>query len=216
MHNTSRPELSPEDAFVIHVSTLARVAASRYLILHDPDEADDIAQDVTAECLASIRSGRSGIITAGIKCLVRTMVLRRAMNVIRGDDRRDARAAACVPDEGEQDSWMSPEAMVEHAEAEALLAHAVAALPPTCRRVFQMVREDDASYAEVARTLGITRHTVKEHLMTAQRRLVAALTDAGMISPAEPHAPSSRVISNAEDVTGPQDQPAEGRHSSAA
>lgn len=111
---------------------------------------------------------------------------------------------------------MSPAAMVEHAELEAFIAQAVASLPPVCRRVFQMVREDDASYADVARTLGITRHTVNEHLTTAQRRLRAALVDAGMMVPPGQRACPPRVTEAASGVAAQRADATVDRQDSAA
>ena len=211
MHTTPRSPLSPDDAFVLQVSTLARKAARRLLVLHNRADADDIAQDVTLECLAAIQSGRMATIQTDIAALVWTMVLRRTLNVARAADRRDARAVACVRDEDEVHTWMSPEAAVEYAELEAFVAQTVAALPPMSRRVFQMVRDDNMSYANVARSLGITRHTVNEHLTTAQRRLRAALVDAGLIPSrmsrtcrTDVKAESSEVAPQPPDPTAPR------------
>ena len=216
MPTTARPPLSPDDAFVIQVSALARAAARRLLMLHNLADADDIAEDVTLECLANIQTGRMEIITTDITGFVHTMVIRRALNVARAADRRDARAVACVRDDGEVHTWMSPEAKVEYAELEACIAVAVASLPPMCRRVFEMVREDNMSYANVARTLGITRHTVNEHLTTAQRRLRAALVDAGMIAPPVPRACRTDVTAESSEVaTQSPDSTAARQHSAA-
>ena len=216
MPTTARPPLSPDDAFVIQVSTLARHAARRLLILHNLADADDIAQDVTLDCLAGIRSGKREIITTDLAGFVWTMVIRRALNVARAADRRDARALVCVRDEDDVHPWMYPEAQVEHAELEACIEVAVASLPPMCRRVFQMVREDDASYAAIALTLGITRHTVNEHLTTARRRLRATLVDDGMIAPPLPRACPPRVPQAANDVTAQRVDAAANRQDSAA
>ena len=215
MPTTSRP-ISPNDAFVIQVSTLARQAARRFLILHDLADADDIAQDVTLECLASIEGRKMESIPTDITSLVWTMVIRRTLNVARAADRRDARALACVRNEDDMHAWMFPEAQVEHDELVALVKLTVASLPPMCRRLFPMLREDDASYADVALTLGITRHTVNEHLSTAQRRLRAALVDHGMIAPPVPPARPPRVTETPNDVTAQRVDVAAHRQDSAA
>ena len=216
MPTTARLPLSPEDAFVIQVSTLARQAARRLLILHNLADADDIAQDVTLECLSRIRNGNMEIITTDIAAFVWTMVIRRALNVARAADRRDARAAVCTRDEGDVYGCTSPETQVEYSELVALIELTVASLPPVCRRVFQMVREDDASYAAIALTLGISRHTVKEHLTAAQRRLRAVLVDALVIAPPVPRACPHRVTTEANEVPAQRPDPAANRQDSAA
>ena len=200
MHTTPRPTTAPNDAFVIKVATLARQTAHVLLLLHNPADADGIAQDVTLDCLACLQSGRMEIITTDLSAFVWTMVIRRTLNVARAADRRDTRAVACVREDDEMPIWMSPGAMVECAELEAFVALAVASLPPMCRRVYQMVRDDNASYAAVALTLGISRHTVSEHLKTAQRRLRAALVEAGMIAPPAPRVSPHHVTEAASDV----------------
>ena len=215
MPTTSRPT-SLNDAFVIQVSTLARQAAHRQLVLQKLADADDIAQDVMLDCLASLQGGKMELSTTDIASFVWTRVIRRTLNVTRAADRRDARALACVRHDDDMHAWMSREAQVEHAELEARIEVAVASLPPMCRRVFQMLREDDASYADVALTLGITRHTVNEHLSTAQRRLRAALVDAGVIAPPVPPARPPRVAETPNDVTAQRVDAAADRQESAA
>ena len=216
MPTTARPPLSPDDAFVIQVSTLARQAARRLLILHNLADADDIAQDVTLDCLDGIRSGSMEIITTDIAAFVWTMVIRRARNVARAADRRDARAVVCTRDEGDVHACTSPETQVEYAELVALIELTVASLPPVCRRVFQMVREDDATYAATALTLGISRDTVKEHLTAAQRRLRAALVDAGVLAPPVLRAGPPRVTCEGNDVPAQRPDPAADRQDAAA
>ena len=184
--------------------------------MHDLHEGDDIAQDVTLDCLASIQGGKTEISTMDITSFVWTMVIRRTLNVARAADRRDARALACVRNEDDMHSWMSPEAQVEHDELVALVKLTVASLPPMCRRLFPMVREDDASYADVALTLGITRRTVNELLVTARRRLRAALVDAVMIAQSVPLARPPRVTETPNDVTAQRVDVAAHRQDSAA
>ena len=110
----------------------------------------------------------------------------------------------------------SPEAQVEHAELEALVVLAVASLALMCRWVFLMVPEDDASYAATALAFGISRDTVKEQLMAAQRHLPAARVDAGVIAPPVPLACPPRVTETPNDVTAQPVDAAANRQDSAA
>ena len=200
MPTTARPTTAQTDALVIQVSTVGRQAARRPLILHNLADADDIAQDVTLDCLAGFRSGKQEIITTDVARFVWTLPIRRALNVARAADRRDTRATASIQDEGEVRAWMSHGAMVEYAELEALAALAVAALPLMCRRVFLVVGDDDTSYAAIALTLSITRDTPSEHLETGQPRLRAALVDAVMIASHMPRTCPPRVTCDANEA----------------
>ncbi|MEC5142907.1 RNA polymerase sigma-70 factor [Chitinophaga sp. 212800010-3] len=54
---------------------------------------------------------------------------------------------------------------------ESLLHEAIAQLPPQRQRVFRLCREESKSYEEVATELGISRNTVKEHMVLAMRSI---------------------------------------------
>jgi len=57
------------------------------------------------------------------------------------------------------------------------IAEAIAALPPKCREVFLLSRNQEMSYAEIADTLRISQNTVKTQLKTAISRLKNSLAD---------------------------------------
>ena len=140
----------------------------------------------------------------------------RALKLARAADHRDARALVCIRDDGDLHGWMSPGTQVEHDELTARVDLAVARLPLMCRQVFQMVREDDASYAATSLTLGITRHTVKEHLTAAHRRLRAALVNARVFAPRVPRAGPPRVMDKVNDLPAQLLDPATDRQDSSA
>lgn len=48
-------------------------------------------------------------------------------------------------------------------------------LPPQCKVVFQLIKEDGLQYKEVASILDISVHTVRNHLATAVKRFYNAL-----------------------------------------
>lgn len=54
---------------------------------------------------------------------------------------------------------------------ESLLHQAIAQLPPQRQKVFRLCREESKSYEEVAVELGISRNTVKEHMVLAMKSI---------------------------------------------
>lgn len=56
-------------------------------------------------------------------------------------------------------------------EYEALLHEAIRQLPPQRQKVFRLCREESKSYEEVAQELGISRNTVKEHMVLAMKSI---------------------------------------------
>lgn len=65
---------------------------------------------------------------------------------------------------------------------EALLTAAIAQLSPQRQKVFHLCREQGKTYEEAAQELGISRNTVKEHMVLAVRAIKDYLTRHGDIS----------------------------------
>lgn len=67
-------------------------------------------------------------------------------------------------------------------EYDQLLESALESLPPQRRKVFQLCREEGKTYDETASQLGISRNTVKEHMVKAQKALRSFLDEKGEIA----------------------------------
>ncbi len=72
---------------------------------------------------------------------------------------------------------INPEDLLIGQELEAFIAKVVDELPPQCRVVFRMIREENKKYKEVAEELGLSPSTVKHHLITAVRKIREALEE---------------------------------------
>ena len=70
---------------------------------------------------------------------------------------------------------MSPLVYVETRELEQILRDAIANLPPKCREVFRLSREQYLSDKEIAAEMGISVKTVEQHKGKALRLLRGAL-----------------------------------------
>ena len=69
---------------------------------------------------------------------------------------------------------------IEHIESSDLqkaMDVALAALPPQCRRVFEMSRIEQLSYSEIALQLNISTNTVENHISKALKLLRVELKD---------------------------------------
>lgn len=62
-------------------------------------------------------------------------------------------------------------------ELSGMIDSAIASLPPQCRKVFVMSREEELSYAQIAETLQLSENTVKTQMKTALSRLRHALAE---------------------------------------
>jgi hypothetical protein len=80
---------------------------------------------------------------------------------------------------------MNPEAQWLEREYTALYNDTLASLPAPCRRVFVAVREDEQSYAEVAKALDISVKMVAKYITQAHRVFRDALREYGIVPPRE-------------------------------
>ena len=72
-------------------------------------------------------------------------------------------------------SGITPEDILITAEMYRKLQEAVEALPPRCKMVFKLVREDGLRYKEIAEILNISVNTIDVHMAIAVKRIAAAL-----------------------------------------
>lgn len=65
---------------------------------------------------------------------------------------------------------------LRHKEFEEKLREAIHLLPPKCKTVYLLSREEELSHLEIAEKLGISRHTINNHIVEAQRFIRRHLT----------------------------------------
>jgi len=68
-----------------------------------------------------------------------------------------------------------PEALCISADVVGKIRTAIRQLPPQCRIIFQLVREEGMKYKEVAEVLHLSRLTVRNQLAIATRKIAQAL-----------------------------------------
>jgi RNA polymerase sigma-70 factor (ECF subfamily) len=74
-----------------------------------------------------------------------------------------------------EDSSLSPVEELVLAEMNQALQVVIDALPPRCRLIFTLIREDGLSYKEVAEILGISVNTIDNQMAIAIKRICAVL-----------------------------------------
>jgi RNA polymerase sigma-70 factor (ECF subfamily) len=67
--------------------------------------------------------------------------------------------------------YLTPEQILINEELKNSIQQIVQALPPRCKMVFKLVKEDNLSYKEVAEILDISPKTVDAHLVTAIKKI---------------------------------------------
>lgn len=70
-----------------------------------------------------------------------------------------------------EEQCIDAEANLQWNEYAQLLGGAIDQLPPQCKKVFNLCRQEGKTYDEAAQILGISKHTVKEHMMAAMKNI---------------------------------------------
>ncbi|MFO7657740.1 MAG: RNA polymerase sigma-70 factor [Bacteroidales bacterium] len=70
---------------------------------------------------------------------------------------------------------VSSDTILEAKELEQIIENAIVSLPPRCQQIFRLSREDEMSYAEIAKFLDISVNTVEGQIGIALKKLRAVL-----------------------------------------
>lgn len=149
-----------------------------YRVLDNADDAADVVQDVFVNAYTSLRAfkGDSELFTWLYRIAFNTAISakRRRRGVVRidghggGDD-----GGGLDPEDRATDT--APEAGMERAEDERVLAEAMAKLSPEHRTVLVLKDIDGLKYEEIAEVMGVPIGTVRSRLHRARLELKSLL-----------------------------------------
>jgi RNA polymerase sigma-70 factor (ECF subfamily) len=133
-----------------------------FRVVQDRDTAEDLVQDV----LLNVWKNRE---TLRITTTYQAYLYRAAMNAALRHAARHKRQVAwdeaSLPDPGRS----TTDEQVHGQEAEAAVAAALDTLPPQCRAVFLLSRQEGLSYQQIAETLEVAPKTVENQMGKALR-----------------------------------------------
>jgi RNA polymerase sigma factor (sigma-70 family) len=160
---------SEDQAFeALFTSEYARVVGIANRVLADPDEAEDVAQDVFVD-FHRLHSATAQYAPAWLH----RAAAHASLNRLRGARRRQKREVAQALEEG--DKTMDPQRHLEVSEDRRLVRAALARLAPKPAAALAM-RASGLSYAEVAQALGIGIGQVGTLLRRAESALRKEVT----------------------------------------
>jgi RNA polymerase sigma-70 factor, ECF subfamily len=137
-----------------------------YSILRDMDEAEDIVQ----KSFCKLWDQRESLdIQSSIKSYMYRMVHNESLNKVHQQKNRQEHNLNYISAMNQ-----TPDTVSEHMAASELqlaIDKALEALPTQCRKVFEMSRVQQLSYAEIAKELGISTNTVENHVSKALKLL---------------------------------------------
>lgn len=152
--------------FRSHYAALVILAQS---LLHDRSASEDVVQEVMLELW---RRRATVTIQESLRAYLVRSTRNRALNQIRHANVQRRAEPHLMGEESVAAAGAS--GLVASELRDAIVA-AVAELPPACREVFRLSREQGLRYAEIAETLGISVKTVESQMGKALKHLRARL-----------------------------------------
>ncbi len=154
-----------ESLFKTHYKKLCFYA---YTILGDMAIAEELVSDVFAE----IWEKRNEIIfRSSVNAYLYRAVYHRCLNYIRHKQVRNAFEEYLIRREADNVFTTVPTYALEEKELDSILREAIAKLPGKCREIFELSRDHNLRYKEIAEVLKISTKTVENQMTIALRKL---------------------------------------------
>ena len=157
---------------LVYGSFYKRLYQFAFAIVKTREAAEEIVEDVfiriwqKREDLSSVRNLRVYLYTA---------TKNTALNYLS----KKARESIAEPFDhiniGLDQSAVTPEQILITAEMFKKIQEAIEALPPRCKMIFKLVREDGLKYKEIAEILNITVNTIDVQMAIAVKRIASAV-----------------------------------------
>ncbi len=163
-----------EEAFDIlyrrHVMTVLRLIAQK---TGCTQTARELTQDVFMELYLQ-KETLEGV--ANLKAYLFSMAKHKVLNYYRRQLVQE-KYRQSVLSQGGQDTTASVVEVLEEKELLRIVTDKIASLPPKCREVFLLSREEKLTYSAIARRMSISENTVDQHIRKALRSIRSALSD---------------------------------------
>jgi RNA polymerase sigma-70 factor (ECF subfamily) len=143
-----------------------------FSIVHQKQPAEDIVHDVFMH-LWKKRKEAAGI--RNLEVYLYVSVKNLSLNYLRNISSRTIDIAERSHEYIQFNA--DPETLLVHSEAVKKLAAAIRDLPPRCKLVFKLVKEDGLKYKDVAFLLDLSVKTVEAQLAIAMKKIIRAMED---------------------------------------
>ncbi len=104
-----------------------------------------------------------------------TAIKHQSLNALSHEARRIVTQSLEVSEFDQHSKEHTPHDLLVTSELMQSVQGAIDSLPPRCRLIFQMVREDELRYKEIAEILQISVNTIDTQMAIAVKRLCSAL-----------------------------------------
>jgi DNA-directed RNA polymerase specialized sigma24 family protein len=162
-----------QDAVLLRIYALAQHHAQE---LVGSRRREDLVQDLALDWLERLRAGTFDVVPAEWDEFVVAEIWDRKDGVRRSRRRaarRDLRYLEIIANAPRE--WMSPALRFEEEGLREFAEQVRQTLPGKCVRAHRLVRDDQMTYTEAGKRLGISRRRVHEYLKTVHRAFRGAL-----------------------------------------
>ncbi|RPD48132.1 RNA polymerase sigma-70 factor [Paracnuella aquatica] len=142
-----------------------------YAMVRSREAAEEIVSDVFIK-LWQMRNELGKV--AALKVYLYTITRNFSLNYITRNHKHHWESLEAF-DEADFMNPVTPEELAISADMHQRIQEAIRQLPPQCRIIFQLVREDGLKYREVAEVLQLSVLTVRNQMSIAVRKIAAAL-----------------------------------------
>lgn len=133
------------------------------------------AEEIVSDVFLNIWEKRTRLEhVSNLKLYLYTAVRNQALNVLARENRMPLADLSELPVELGTVPF-DPEKMMITAEMKKLIRDAIDRLPPRCRLIFKLVKEDELKYREVAEILKISAKTVEAQMTIALKKIGEAV-----------------------------------------
>ena len=167
-------ESAPADYDAIYRAHRARVLRLCRLMLGDPDDAQEVCQEVFLRLHRALRDGEE---TVRWSAWLTTVTVNACRDQRRSRWWRWLRGHATLDDDDLPDHRLGPEQAALDGETRRRIWRAFRALPARQREVFALRQLEGCSTEETATLLDLSTGSVKQHLFRAIRQLRQSLED---------------------------------------
>lgn len=136
------------------------------------EQAEEIVEDVFVKLWCN-RENVTQI--KNLNVYLYTSVKHQSLNALSQEARRVVTESLEVSEYDVQSEDNSPHDLLVTSELMQSIQSAIESLPPRCKLIFQMVREDKLHYREIAEILNISVNTIDVQMAIAVKRLCSAL-----------------------------------------
>lgn len=136
----------------------------------------ELAEEVVEDVFVKLWCKRENVTQIkNLNIYIYTAVKHQSLNAISKEARRLVTELLEVSEYDVQSEDNSPHDLLVTSELMQSVQSAIESLPPRCKLIFQLVREDQLRYKEVSEILNISVNTIDAQMAIAVKRLCSAL-----------------------------------------